>query len=151
MQKREEFENTLQEVLADYQMKRRAGIHSTSENYLFEDTGLDFDVDTAFIECAKTAGVNYVVIDVATATSNDIETIIANWNTPTAYLFKNYGDESAGNIRNKISFFMKDRDVGICASSDSEPQVAFCGATVTKEKPIRDFNERQAFSSIIEL
>ena len=151
MSQKETFVETVQNALKKYNENNDLDIVN-SLNYCFTETdAFDFDIDSAFIECAKKNNVNYVIIDLATATLDDIETIHANWNQPTAYLFKNYGDESSGNVRTKITIFVKDRYLGITTSDDSEPQVAFCGVTVTAENPIRDFYERQVFFMNISL
>ena len=118
-----------------------------SSALLRENAGFDFDLDATFAEWAKTVGVDYLMIDVAKADQKDIEEIQAHWNRPTAYLFKNYGNESAGNYRNKISCFIKDRYLGLRCSDDPEPQVVACLATVLKDQPIRDFYEWQVFGS----
>ena len=118
---------------------------NNSNTLLREKEGFDFDLDATFAEWAKSNNVDYLIVDVATATRDDIDAIVAHWDHPTAYLFKNYGDESAGNYRNKISIFIKDRYLGIRCSGDPEPQVVLCFVTELKDKPINDFWERQVF------
>lgn len=125
----------------------RAFKESTGNILLREKDGFDFDLDNAFAQWAKDAGVDYLIIDVACATQKDIDEIVNHWDRPTAYIFKNYGDESAGNYRNKISCFIKDRYLGFRSSGDPEPKVVLCAATLAKDQPIRDFYERQVFFS----
>ena len=135
------FTEALDTHLENYRLDK------TSANFCFEEKeGFDLDFDTTFAEWAKGAGVDYVIIDVGAATQKDIDAIVAHWDRPTAYLFKDFGNEAAGNLREKCRCFIKDRHLGgIWTSADPEPQVIFCAATLTKDQPIRDFYDRISF------
>jgi hypothetical protein len=141
MTNKELFEEMLNEQFHIYRLFKE----NNSNVLLKEKEGFGFDIDAAFFEWTKSVGINCLIIDVAVATQKDITAIEEHWNHPTAYLFKNYGDESAGNYRNKISCFIKDRDLGFCCSGDPEPKVVLCVSTVLKDKPIKDFYEQQMF------
>ena len=145
MSQKDTFLKILDEQFENYTMEKMAGLKTSI--LLSEKDGFDFDVDTAFAEWANNVSVDYLIIDVACATQKDIDAIVTQWDKPTAYLFKNYGDETAENFRNKISVFIKDRYLGIRCVDDPAPQVVLCATTVSKDKPIRDFGERQVFLS----
>lgn len=147
MSQKDTFLKILDEQFENYTLEKMAGIKTSYNTLLSEKDGFDFDVDTAFAEWANNVSVDYLIIDVACATQKDIDAIVAQWDKPTAYLFKNYGEETAGIFRNIISCFIKDRRLRMCNVNDPVPQVVLCVTTELKDKPVRDFYERQVFMS----
>ena len=141
MNTKETFLRILNQHLKSYRLYQE-----TATNVLLQEKErFDFDIDSTFAEWCNTVSVDCLIIDVATANQKDIEAIETHWNHPTAYLFKNFGDERAGNYRNKISCFIKDRCFSFSCPSNPEPQVVLCFTTVSKDKPIKDFYEQQVF------
>ena len=110
-----------------------------------EKNGIAFDVEDTFINWAKDNNLNFVVVDVAKATQADVDSITASLQSPTVFLFKNYGDESVPYIRNKISGLIKDR---YWNSEWYEDIILFSVTTITKDKLVKDIGERSSLGSI---
>ena len=150
MIQREAFLNILNTELKHYNKERRYVDTATnfSNNLITEKDGFDFDLEATFSEWAKSADIDYVIVDVANAIQADIDNIKDHWNKPTAYLFQNYGSKSAGELRNVISTFIKDRSLGEYTPHNTDPLVILTITTVLKAAPDIDYhNERLAFFS----